>query len=98
MIRILLYSTLLMAIFSPAAHADDSATTRPAIYVDHAGLSKLGWQLACVGSTFQDRSVFDMIDLLHSMNFHHIELSTGQIDPTDAAASEALVAKLKSVR
>jgi hypothetical protein len=97
MIRILLHSTLLLAIFSPVAFADDSATTRPAIHVDHAGLSKLGWQLACIGSTFQDRLAFDMIDLLHSMNFHHIELSTGQIDPMDVAASDALVAKLKSV-
>jgi sugar phosphate isomerase/epimerase len=97
MVRILLCLALLAAVVSPAARGDDSATTRPAIYVDHAGLSKLGWQLACIGSTFQDRSVFDMIDLLHSMNFHHIELSAGQIDPTDVAASDALVAKLKSV-
>jgi sugar phosphate isomerase/epimerase len=97
MIRILLCLALLMEIVPRGALADDSATTRPAIYVNHAGLSKLGWQLACVGSTFRDRSVFDMIDLLHSMNFHHIELSTGQIDPADVVASDALVAKLKSV-
>jgi sugar phosphate isomerase/epimerase len=97
MVRIFFCLALLAAIVCPAVRGDDSATTRSAIYVDHAGLSKLGWQLACIGSTFQDRSAFDMIDLLHSMNFHHIELSTGQIDPTDIAASNALVAKLKSV-
>jgi sugar phosphate isomerase/epimerase len=79
------------------ARGADSPTSRPAIHINHAGLSKLGWQLACVGSTFQDRSLPDMIDLLHSINVHHIELSAGQIDPTDVAATTALLAKLKTV-
>jgi sugar phosphate isomerase/epimerase len=90
--------------------ADDSAATQSAtaIYVDHAGLLKLGWQLACQGSTFADRSTFEMIDLLHSLNFHHIELCPGQslspdhpdvkISP-DLSESDvnALLAKLRSV-
>jgi sugar phosphate isomerase/epimerase len=95
--RLLITLALLLAVLSPIARADESATTRPAVYVDHAGLLKLGWQLACIGSTFQDRSTFDMIDLLHSLNIHHIELSIGQIDPSDKSASDALLAKLKSV-
>jgi sugar phosphate isomerase/epimerase len=97
MIRILLCLALLTTIVSPVAHADNTAATRPAIHVNHVGLLKLGWQLACIGSTFHDRSTFDMIDLLHSLNIHHIELSTGQIDPTDIPASVALATKLKSV-
>lgn len=97
MVRMLFCITLLTVIVPSAAHAADSATTRPGVHINHAGLSKLGWQLACIGSTFGDRSTFDMIDLLHSMNFHHIELSIGQIDPSDFDASDALVAKLKSV-
>jgi len=97
MARILLCLVCLAAILPPIARAADSPTSRPAIHINHAGLSKLGWQLACVGSTFQDRSVPDMIDLLHSMSVHHIELSAGQIDPSDLAASAALVAKLKTV-
>jgi len=97
MVRTFLFLALLSGIVPPAGRAADSATTRPAVHIDHAGLSKLGWQLACIGSTFGDRSTFAMIDLLHSMNFHHIELSNGQFDPWDIAASDALVAKLKSV-
>jgi hypothetical protein len=92
--RLILCITLFIAIVVHAALADDSSTTRPAIHVNHAGLSKLGWQLACIGSTFRDRSTFDLIDLLHSMNFHHMELSLGQIDPSD---TDGLAAKLKSV-
>jgi len=97
MTRALICLTCMLAIAWPAAGADGSAASRPAIYVDHAGLLKLGWQLACVSSTFRDRSTFDMIDLLHSLDFHHIELSTGQIPGwDDSAAADALVAKLKS--
>lgn len=110
--RFILASILcLAAMNSLAAYAaDDSSATQPstAIYVDHAGLLKLGWQLACQGSTFRDRTTFEMIDLLHSLNFHHIELFPGQAmsadhpdtkispDMSDADVS-ALSAKLRSV-
>ncbi len=60
-------------------------TTQPATHVAHAGLQKLKWQLACRGSTFHDITTFEMIDLLHSMNFHHIELSPGQVLSADHA-------------
>ena len=92
--RLILCIGLFLGTFAHGALADDSATTRPAIHVNHAGLSKLGWQLACIGSTFRSCPTFDMIDLLHSMNFHHMELSLGQIDPSD---TDGLAAKLKSV-
>jgi sugar phosphate isomerase/epimerase len=72
----------------------DEATTRPTAHVDHKGLVKLGWQLACQGSTFHDRSAFDMLDLLHSLGFHHVELSPQQAPTADL---DALAAKLKSV-
>ncbi len=70
----------------------DDATTRPIAHVNHVGLVKLGWQLAGEVSTFQDRPAFQAIDLLHSLGFHHLQLSPGQIPDVDA-----LLGKLKSV-
>jgi sugar phosphate isomerase/epimerase len=80
----------------------------PKTHVAHAGLSKLKWQLACRGSTFHDMTTFEMIDLLHSLNFHHIELSPGQslsADHADVKIGQEMTAdqvamlsaKLKSV-
>jgi sugar phosphate isomerase/epimerase len=57
----------------------DDAASRPAAHVDHKGLLKLGWQLACQSQTFHGRSVAEMLPLLHGMDFHHIELAPGQI-------------------
>ena len=79
------------------------------IRIDHDGLKKLSWQLSCQASTFRDLTVFEMIDLLHSNGFHHIELSPGQVlspDHKDVKAGhgmapeyiDALNAKLKQVR
>jgi len=76
----------------PHAGADEAAT-RPVAHVNHAGLVKLGWQLAGEASSFHDRSNVETIDLLHSLDFHHIELAPGQaLEDVDA-----LLAKLKSV-
>jgi sugar phosphate isomerase/epimerase len=79
------------------------------IRIDHDGLKKLSWQLSCQASTFRDLTVFEMIDLLHSNDLHHIELSPGQAlspDHKDVKAGhgvapgyiDALNAKLKQVR
>jgi sugar phosphate isomerase/epimerase len=84
-----------LGLIAPPLKADDAPTTRPAIYVDHADLLKLHWQLAAIGSSFADRSTFQMIDLLHSLTVHHIELSPAQIPSPDAV--DALAARLKSV-
>ena len=75
--------------------ADASPTTQPVIYVNHHGLVKLGWQLAASGASFNDRSTFGMIDLLHSFNVHHIELSADQAQRLDASGVTALIDKLK---
>jgi sugar phosphate isomerase/epimerase len=105
--RIFFTAVVTLSIFSATLlRADDP--TPPAIHVAHAGLSKLAWQLAIPTGTFTDRSVFETIDLLHSLNIHHLELTPGQIlqpgssamqvsaaMPADATA--ALMAKLKSV-
>lgn len=95
MIRIpLLYLVCLMAIASPRARGAD-ATTRPVAHVNHAALVKLSWQLACQGATFRDRSTLEMIDLLHSLDFHHIEIAPDQAQsPEDV---DTLLKKLKSV-
>jgi len=61
------------------AHAaDDGATTPPVFHIDHPGLKKLSWQLLCQASTFRDLTVMEMLDVLHTNGFHHIELSPGQ--------------------
>ena len=46
--------------------------------IDHAGLKKLSWQLLCQASTFRELTVIEMLDVLHTNGFHHIELSQGQ--------------------
>src|SRR5206468_1438061 len=80
----------------------------PITHVDHAGLKKLGWQLACQMSTFQDRTVFETLDFLHAQGFHHVELSPGQVLSSEKkdvkigpemsqAAIDSLMAKLKEV-
>jgi sugar phosphate isomerase/epimerase len=66
-------------------HSAAAQEPTPKIHVAHAGLQKLKWQLACRGVTFHGMSTFEMIDLLHSLNFHHIELSPGQSLSSDRA-------------
>src|SRR5207248_1370169 len=46
----------------------------PAILIEHAALKKLSWQLLCQASTFRDLTVVEMIDVLHTNGFHHVEL------------------------
>jgi len=88
--------------------ADVTAPAAPAIHVAHAGLSKLAWQLAIPTGTFTDKTVFETIDLLHSLDIHHLELTPGQTlqpgtpavqvgaaMPADAVTT--LLAKLKAV-
>src|SRR5437764_11015077 len=81
----------------------------PQTHVDHPGLVKLHWQQAAKASTFREMTTFEMIDLLHEMDFHHIELVPGQalspekkevkISPEMGSDDvDALLAKLKSVK
>jgi sugar phosphate isomerase/epimerase len=58
-----------------ARAADESGTTPPAIHIDHPGLKKLSWQLLCQASTFHELTVTEMLEVLHTNGFHHIELS-----------------------
>jgi sugar phosphate isomerase/epimerase len=102
---------LAVVISSPASAAEGPTTpgSLPPIHVNHPALKKLNWQLAAQASTFADMTTFDMIDLLHSLDFHHIELAPGQVLSNDrkdakinqdmaAADVDALLAKLKSVK
>lgn len=91
-----------------AAAPPETAPIVPAIYLNHAGLTRLGWQFVSPTATFGSRKIDETIDLLHANVVHHIELSadqaptppTGGIDP-DAqqrdAAALALLTKLHSV-
>jgi sugar phosphate isomerase/epimerase len=99
-----------MCFISGRAQAQGAQGEAPiAVHVDHTGLGKLGWQLACQAQTFRDISFFEMIDLLHAQVFHHVELAPGQalspqqrdvkIDENMAATDvDALNAKLKAVK
>ncbi len=88
--------------------ADQGEPSSPQIRIDHAGLKKLSWQLLCQASTFRELTVTEMLEILHTNGFHHIELSTGQSLSPDhkdikigpemgPAYLEMLNAKLKEV-
>src|SRR5437870_2838863 len=92
-----------------AAPTTQEAGAHPAIHVNHAALKKLNWQLAAGTATFRQLTTFAMIDLLHSLDFHHLELAPGQVLSADrkdvrighemqSADVDALLAKLKSVK
>jgi len=51
--------------------------------VNHKGLVKLKWQLACQSSTFANMDFATMVEMLHGMTIHHIELAPGQILSAD---------------
>jgi sugar phosphate isomerase/epimerase len=83
--------------------------SHPPIHVNHPALKQLNWQLGAQGATFRDRTTFEMIDLLLSLDCHHIELAPGQTLSADhadvkvgqqmsAADADALLAKLKAVK
>src|SRR5580704_2933847 len=61
-----------------ARAADEGATNPPAFHIDHPGLKKLSWQLLCQASTFREITTTEMLEILHTNGFHHIELSPGQ--------------------
>ncbi len=61
-----------------ARAADEGGTKLPVFHIDHPGLKKLSWQLLCQASTFQELTVTEMLEVLHTNGFHHIELSPGQ--------------------
>jgi len=106
-------AVLALFLFVPvhAQAADESPAAlpagTPATHVNHPALKKLGWQLACQSSTFDDMPLLDMIDRLHALGFHHIELSPSQTLSKDAGAVlvnenltpaqiDSILAKLKS--
>jgi sugar phosphate isomerase/epimerase len=61
-----------------ARAADEGQTNPPVFHIDHPGLKKLSWQLLCQVSTFHEFTVTEMLEILHTNGFHHIELSPGQ--------------------
>jgi sugar phosphate isomerase/epimerase len=99
---------MLICLFILGLLADDSGV--PPTQVNHPGLKQLGWQQAISADAFKpDSSVFEMIETLHKMDVHHIELSAGlpfAADNKDVIVSpainheqaDAILAKLKSVR
>jgi sugar phosphate isomerase/epimerase len=83
------------------------AAAVPETKVDHKGLVKLGWSQACQSSTFHDMPLFELMETLHAMDFHHIELAPGEPMSAEhadlkvshemsAADVAAILAKLKA--
>jgi len=66
----------LAAMVTFAASAAVAQTPQPR--VNHKGLVKLKWQLACQSSTFANMDFASMVEMLHHMTIHHIELAPGQ--------------------
>ncbi len=58
--------------------AEEGGTTPSPFHIDHPGLKKLSWQLLCETSTFHELSVMQVMEILHTNDFHHLELSSGQ--------------------
>jgi len=98
-----------LCLFALPLLAAATEENHPPIHVNHPALKSLSWQLAAEGATFRGYSTFDMIDLLHSLDCHHIELAPGQSLSADHAGVvvghdmptadvDALLAKLKSVK
>jgi sugar phosphate isomerase/epimerase len=76
--RLSTITALALTLSCAAYAADDRETAPPVIHIDHPGLKKLSWQLLCQASTFHELTVTEMLDVLHTNGFHHIELSPGQ--------------------
>ena len=76
--RLSTITTVVLILSCTTYAADDGGTTPPVIHIDHVGLKKLSWQLLCQASTFHEITVTEMLDVLHTNGFHHIELSPGQ--------------------
>lgn len=86
--------------------ATSPAASTPVPRVNHPALLSLKWQLLAGTDTFGDMTAFEMIDLLHGMTIHHLELAAQPLSPehrdvivgpdmSDAMLA-ALLAKLKS--
>ena len=106
--RLSTITALALTLSCTAYAADDGRTTPRVIHIDHAGLKKLSWQLLSQASTFRELTVTEMLEILHTNGFHHIELSAGQLLSPDRKGAkigpemtpadiETLNAKLKEV-
>lgn len=70
-----------MVMFVPwrATAAVGPAATQPAPRVAHRELARLGWQLTVPTGAVAGRTVFEVLDLLHPLTVHHVELTPGQL-------------------
>jgi sugar phosphate isomerase/epimerase len=77
--RFSIITALALTLSCPGAPAaDESGTNPPVFHIDHPGLKKLSWQLLCQASIFHELAFTEMVDVLHTNGFHHIELTPGQ--------------------
>lgn len=67
-------AALLVSALPLALRAQSTAPPPPVPRVNHPALLAMKWQLLAGSDTFGNRTVFDMIELLHHMTVHHLEL------------------------
>jgi len=94
-VKILATAVLSSTVFCAWVCAAEPATSP--IHINHAGLKKLSWQLLCQTSTFHDLTTREIIDVLHTNGFHHIELSPSELPSPDREHIDAINAKLQEV-
>ncbi|HEY7086932.1 MAG TPA: hypothetical protein VH518_02515 [Tepidisphaeraceae bacterium] len=80
----------------------------PPVHVDHPGLKKLGWQQALPSQLFEDLTFFEVVDTLHALDVHHIELTPQKalspqqrapiVPEMPAEQIDALMGKLKEAK
>lgn len=76
-------ATLVCLLMAADAHGQDKPAETvsapvPKVQLNQAALDKLGWRIGCQAYTFRALSLFETIDLLHSMGIHYIEMYPGQ--------------------
>jgi sugar phosphate isomerase/epimerase len=88
-----------IVLFATLAGRTFAQTTQPTVkeHIDHTALTKLTWQMACRVECFQPMNVLDVINILHPLNVHHLELTPHQRTSDKAGTGgDALSAKLQS--
>jgi len=71
---------ILVAFANAIALADDQPVApAPKPTIENAALDKLGWKLSCQAYTFRALTLFETLDVLHSLGIHYVELYPGQV-------------------
>src|SRR3954467_1271898 len=67
-----------IALLFTLATAAVAQSTQPSMNLNHDALRKLGWQFAVRTDAFGETPLFEVIDHLHPLTVHHLELAPHQ--------------------